>query len=449
LSFYREGGDEYFNLYSSFKTQRSFFGGARQMRHDAQFDEWVQDAKRGAFSRAMELNGFVPRKGGSKNDLAGACPACGGDNRFAISLTKRKFNCRNCGACGRDALSLALVGERVSFVDACEALSGRPRPSHLAQETFEQKQAREAAYREKQALWEQKEAERVRDAAAYKAKERERLFKLWSEALPASEGFVVDYLRARNVPCVDAFAHRLLLKSHGAMPYYHHDENGKHQLIYNGPAILGAIIGASGRFSGLHITWVDMGSDSKKAGIVCPRTGAVLPSKKMRGSKDNGYMPLLKHGEFTAGRLIAGEGIETTLSVFGAMIEQRRDVSDLMAWSFLDLNNLGGKAQNTVAHPTLKTAQGRPVRVPNATPDMSVEALKLPEAFKDVVFLGDGDSDALTTRNAHARAQKRHACAGRVVRSAFAPDGQDFNDLVRGAAVGHLTRSFDVGAQNG
>jgi hypothetical protein len=38
-------------------------------------------------------------------ELAGACPACGGDDRFSINVKKRVWHCRGCVMGGADALS--------------------------------------------------------------------------------------------------------------------------------------------------------------------------------------------------------------------------------------------------------------------------------------------------------------------------------------------------------
>ena len=36
----------------------------------------------------------------SASELAGACPRCGGRDRFAVNLRKRLWNCRGCGTGG-------------------------------------------------------------------------------------------------------------------------------------------------------------------------------------------------------------------------------------------------------------------------------------------------------------------------------------------------------------
>ena len=110
---------------------------------------------------------------------------------------------------------------------------------------------------------------------------------------------------------------------------------------------------------------------------------------------------------------------------------------DLLATEFLaavDLGNLGGKAAETIVHPTLKDAAGRARRIPGPDPDMDSPAISVPPEVEEIVLLGDGDSDPLLTRCALHRAQLRlqHEKDSRAVRVAWAPEGRDFNDLLVG-----------------
>jgi len=49
---------------------------------------------------------------------------------------------------------------------------------------------------------------------------------------------------------------------------------------------------------------------------------------------------------------------------------------------------------------------------------------------REVVFLGDGDSDALVTEACVLAAMRRAAAQGRVAYRHFAPEGLDFNDVL-------------------
>ena len=119
------------------------------------------------------------------------------------------------------------------------------------------------------------------------------------------------------------------------------------------------------------------------------------------------------------------------LSVWTALAALGRDLTEMAFLSSIDLGNLGGKAADSVVHPTLKTAAGRAQRVPGPQPDLSAPGILIPDTVDDVVILGDGDSDRFTTRCAIVRAAARFAKPGRSVRVAWAPEGRDFNDLRR------------------
>ena len=402
------------------------------MSDDPASDEWVQDARQGSFDTAMQLCGFVPKSQYAKAiDRAGPCPACGGDDRFSVHVRERVFNCRKCGVKGRDALALALVGEHISFVEACEALSNRPRPQSARDETLEERQARQKrrdAQRQEQL---EKERKREIDAALYREAERKRLWEVWQNAYPMHT-ILRDYLLLRRIPALDMMWDRITLRIAPHMPYYGAGVDGqKPRVIHTGAAMIGAIVGADGRFSGLHITWLDLTQPKGKAHIIDPSTGEVCDSKKMRGSKRAGHLSLLRPAQgIGASRLIGGEGIETTLTVYGSRLAAGKDESRTLVWSFLDLGNLGGKALGTVDHPTLRLANGKPQRVASDEPDLESPALTIPDHIDEVITLGDSDSEPIATRNAHIRFAKRNTREGRVFRPAFAAEGQDFNDMI-------------------
>lgn len=62
-------------------------------------------------------------------ELVGACPRCGGRDRFAIHLRKGVWNCRRCEV-GGDAIALAMNLTGVGFVEAVAALAGENPPTN-------------------------------------------------------------------------------------------------------------------------------------------------------------------------------------------------------------------------------------------------------------------------------------------------------------------------------
>jgi hypothetical protein len=116
------------------------------------------------------------------------------------------------------------------------------------------------------------------------------------------------------------------------------------------------------------------------------------------------------------------------------MHQAGRPLDDMAFWAAGDLGNLAGKSVATVAHPTRKSEKtGRAIKVPGAVPDLTETAIIIPDSVTDLVLLGDSTSDPFETRNAMARAAARYGRPGRTVRVAWAPDGVDFDDLLRTA----------------
>jgi hypothetical protein len=87
--------------------------------------DWVQRAKAVPIEREIERRGVKLRRVGPEH--IGACPQCGGDDRFAINTKKGVFNCRGCGAKG-DVIQLVQFLDGVDFNDACTTLTGQPPP---------------------------------------------------------------------------------------------------------------------------------------------------------------------------------------------------------------------------------------------------------------------------------------------------------------------------------
>ncbi|WP_316189429.1 CHC2 zinc finger domain-containing protein [Bradyrhizobium sp. SZCCHNS1054] len=270
-------------------------------------------------------------------------------------------------------------------------------------------------------------------------RERQRLWGFWNGCSEHGIDAVRSYLLARGIHA----PWNAKLRLHPAMPYFGDGREREPRLIHRGPAMLAPILSAEPRFTGLHITWLELDL-SGKAQILDPETGEVLPSKKVRGSKAGGYIDLGGCAPGEATRMIAGEGIETVLSVYTAMLRAKRDLSRTLFRAGIDLGNLAGRASETLAHPTIKTAAGRALRVPGSIADVSSPAMPVPDNITELVLLGDGDSDAFTTRHAMTRAAARHARPGRVVRVVFAPDGLDFNDLLKRNGRAPLLTEMDA-----
>jgi putative DNA primase/helicase len=95
------------------------------MRGDGQFHAWVQRARAVPIEAEIRRRGINLRRTGLER--VGACPKCGGDDRFAINTKKQVWNCRECEK-GGDAIALAMHLDGSDFLFACETVTGEPPP---------------------------------------------------------------------------------------------------------------------------------------------------------------------------------------------------------------------------------------------------------------------------------------------------------------------------------
>jgi phage/plasmid primase-like uncharacterized protein len=88
--------------------------------------EWVERA------RTVDICEIIVRRGiklrGRGQQFAGACPRCGGRDRFAIHTGKDAFLCRGCGGRGRGAISLVMFLDGSQFLEAVATIIGEPPP---------------------------------------------------------------------------------------------------------------------------------------------------------------------------------------------------------------------------------------------------------------------------------------------------------------------------------
>ncbi len=386
---------------------------------------WVEAARAVRVADEAARRNLALRRAGT--ELVGPCPVCGGRDRFAVNPAKNIWLCRRCGR-GGDAIALVEHLDGADFLAACETLTGQAPPRGEGARLDAEAMA--ARQREAQARAEATQAAQEQ----YREAERRRVYAMWRAALPLACTPAADYLTLRGLPVPPTRALKCALD----VPYFHGqepDERGHNhpRVIHRGPAMLAAITDAAGTFRGLHITWIDLAQPKGKAEISDPDTGELLPAKKVRGSKKGNSILLLPAWGGIATTVYAAEGIETLLSVWAALVETGADLRETAFISAVDLGNLAGRAANTVAHPSLKVADKngvmRRVLVPGPVPDLQSPALAIPEDCRELVLLGDGDSEPFFTRCAMARAQARHAAPGRDVRIAWAAPGMDFNDM--------------------
>ncbi len=386
---------------------------------DAWFRAWVDQARETPIAaviddprRGLRLRGRVER--------VGPCPNCGGRDRFQVNTFKGRWLCRSCrpqkGA-GNDVIGLVRFLDGCDFLAACETLTGQAPPRGEGQHLSVAELAQ----------LERERAERVAAAEANSERYRRREIRTlrgWWEAAERAAGSPVEaYLALRRC----TLPRGACLRYRPAAELWADGKKGA-ALVHVGPAMVGAILGPEGRFTGLHTTWIDLAAADGKALVPNPDDGEFVPAKKMRGSVAGGRIELVRHPE--PWHVVMGEGNETTLSMHDDLREAGRDLDGVAFWSGLSLGNIGGPAKDTVDHPTQRDRANRPRKVPGPVP--IGEGIPIPDSVTRITLLRDGDSDPFLTDCALERASLRWARPGRIIVAAEAPAGTDFNNLRRG-----------------
>lgn len=349
----------------------------------------------------------------SPSEHCGPCPMCGGHDRFSVNTRKQIFHCRNCMSKGdpADVIALTMKKEGKSFEEAVEWLTNQDMPSRPVAPRAD-REAAETKYREK-------EIDTARG--------------IW-RAGGSIEGTPAEaYLEARGI---DHLPPGYELRFIASQPYWHAWKGeAEPSVIHRGAVLLGKVTDDKGDIIGCHITWLDADRPGDKVKLPNRdwREGdnpkdRFLDPKKLRGSKRRAA-ERIQTPKGGGKRLVIGEGRETVLSVW---LAERATMKASWShyWSAIDLGHLAGKAASQVNHPTLKGPKGRPARVGIAVPAEDATTILIPDEVTEIVLLGDGDSEHFATELALRRAAARYERQGRVIKIAWAPEGQDFNDLL-------------------
>jgi RecA-family ATPase len=336
----------------------------------------------------------VARRVGAKLKRAGAnwigpCPAgCATRDGFIVTPGKGLFLCRPSGATG-DAVDMVVHAQDCDKAAAIEFLTGKrpgpPPPEDPA------KAAR---------------AKKLADEAAIKA--------ILKRATPIEGTHAEAYLHARGVDPPERLTKDLYFVPDLA---YWNDDG---VLIATLPATVAAIRDVDGALIGIHRTYLDPMKPEKwvdPAEADLPEKDRRNSAKKVLGRAQGG---LIRFGQ-VGDKLAVGEGIETTLA-WRALGVGPEDVTIACG---LSLDNIAGGCTGTVSHPTLKL-NGKPARIPNGEPDPEKPGFVLPEDVRELILLGDGDSEPLATKAKVATAVRRHMKGGLTVSVHFAPDGNDW-----------------------
>lgn len=405
---------------------------------------FVERARGVSIADAAERLGL--RIFGRRDEHPQPCPACGGEDCFAFNTRKNKWNCR-AGASGRgiggsDSIGMAAhiheldVRRQADLLEACSIVLGEDVPEGNERLTEAERAARQASIDKRRRDNEAAAKEREADQNRFKALERSRAVGIVNHARPLTADCVAHrYLQAR-LGTDRVFAHLLHVRNAPDQTYWHgRDETGRAADIHAGPAMIGAFVDAARDVIGCHITWIDLARPPKFRPVLdLDDKGKPIPTKKMRGSKKGGLIPVA--GKWRSLRWVVGEGIETV--AFVALVEAFRD--DTFYCAAGDIGNLAGSAtsKGRTRHPTLKKTdkrgRERAVMVPSPFPDPERLDGGFPVAahVRECVLLAENDSDRLTVaaRMACGAARIRMIVPACKVPIAWPPAGYgDFCDL--------------------
>jgi len=414
---------------------------------NSMLEYFIEDAKALSVADVTSMIGL--NIVGHNGEHAGPCPVCGGKDRFSYNTRKNAWNCRGCGTGGRGGLGLVAhvngfdLHRRTDFIAACAAALGRDAPvADSETESPEVRRKREKDWAARQEKT-RKDAEK-RDQAqnAWRDRERQRAREKWQKGRLLSSTQYVQYLALRCGGTVTSYPLRLLENE----PYFvGNASGGKPAVIHKGPTMVAPFVNVAGDIIGCHLTWLDLQNGPKyRPALVDDRTGDAYPSKKMRGSKKGGIVPLAgfflsRGGIFKADnrrrRMVLGEGIETVL----AMRLAEGDRADTIYAAAGDLGNMVGPAdpQSRFYHPELtvmdKAWRQRPKLVPGPVPaDMTDQSASawIPDWVSELVLIADSDSEPVMTAAAMCRGRTRHAAHRRRIVVVWPPRGRDVADMM-------------------
>jgi hypothetical protein len=227
--------------------------------------------------------------------------------------------------------------------DAARAFLGLPSPFGVGERVDSAEVARRRA--EAEARAKARAAEHAKAAAGHRLKRQTRARDVWHAAQTAAGTIVEAWFAARGLPGVVV---PRTIRFHPVLPFFVGEETvdpatGKPRRtvreLHRGPAMVALITdGVSGRFAGVHLTWL---SDDGRRKAEIRDGDEALPARRMIGQARGGYVRLAPPAKHIA----VGEGLESALSV--------QHYGELPTFAALSLNNLGAPLPPLVEAVTL------------------------------------------------------------------------------------------------
>lgn len=388
--------------------------------YEAQFNAWRDEAE------AADLVGLIRDRGHklakSGREWVGPCPNCGGHDRFSINTQERVFNCRGFG--GGGYIDGAMHAFDCTFLEACEALAGRPSPERPGRKKKAAAKPKQddgpppvAPLPEDGGMAERDEPSPP-EGSDHSVDERQAgrtVADLFDSGKPIRGTLAEAYLAGRRLAAATDWTFDLRFAD--ALAYLGLETPACKEPKFLGkyPAMLAAIRNAQGDIIGVHRTYLDPDGRGRLKPPGDPKRNA---AKKVVGKVMGGLIWLSPPRPL----LVVGEGIETSRSGFLLGIGG----ADAAVAATVTLGNMAGAPTENMPHPKLPRRS-----VPNGVPDMERPGFIPPQVVEELIFLGDGDSDRPFTLAQLLLAGRRQRAEGRQAFFAMARDGKDWNDVLQ------------------
>lgn len=362
-------------------------------------------------------------------EWVGPCPECGGSDRFSVAPRKGVWNCRGSEG-GRDAVSLVMHVTDMSNVEAAEFILDRDRPGGKREETDQERAEREARVAQRRQAAELRRVRDEKEAAAKRRRDQEACDAILSRAVKIDGTHGEAYLRARGLTPSRRMMGDLRFVAEvdyfGAPKPFLKDQDHEHLATL--PAIVSIIRDVAGQPVAIHLTYLDPHEPKKWTApweVEVEKKARLNPAKKIRKIADTWSGGMIRLG-LVGDKLAIAEGIETALSWY-ALGYGPEDISLACA---VDMDNLLGGCSGTIPHPEKRKPDGSPYRIANGEPAPEKPGVILPEWVREVIILGDGDSDPWQMQAKVLGQVRRWRAQGRIVSVHMAPPRMDFNDVL-------------------
>lgn len=161
-------------------------------RDTAAFRDW-RDSADGAdlLEMAKRLGAKLTQPYRGSREWIGPCPSCGGVDRFSLNTAKNKWNCRSGGG-GSGAIDMVMHAGQMSFLEACEWITGRPNPNGREAKPLSPEQRAEIEQR--RAAAEASQRAREAEQAAHEESTKEAAAAIWNASVGLAGTLGESYL---------------------------------------------------------------------------------------------------------------------------------------------------------------------------------------------------------------------------------------------------------------